>query len=115
MTGWLLIGFGRWGSSDPWLGVPVNWSQISGAKVLVEATLPTMNVELSQGAHFFHNITSFQIYHFSVRHDGEFSINWSWLNERDVVVETDNIRHVRLNRPLDIKVDGRHSRGVVLT
>ena len=63
---YLLIGFGRWGSSDPWLGIPVEWSQISGAGAVVEATLPEMNVDLSQGSHFFHNISSFQVSYFSV-------------------------------------------------
>jgi hypothetical protein len=58
---YLLIGFGRWGSSDPWLGIPVEWGQISGAKAIVEATLPQMNIEPSQGSHFFHNISSFHV------------------------------------------------------
>jgi len=112
---YLLIGFGRWGSTDPWLGTPVNWAQISGAKVIVEATLPEMNVELSQGSHFFHNITSFRICYFSVRHDGEHSIDWSWLNGRPTFTETDNVRHVRLSSPLKVRVDGRHGRGVVFS
>ena len=55
---YLLIGFGRWGSSDPWLGIPVTWGMVSGAKAIVEATLPSMNVEPSQGSHFFHNLSS---------------------------------------------------------
>jgi hypothetical protein len=65
---YLLIGFGRWGSSDPWLGIPVNWGQICGAKVIVESTLEGMNVEPSQGAHFFHNISSFRVSYFTVHH-----------------------------------------------
>ncbi|NIV03277.1 MAG: hypothetical protein GWN59_01180, partial [Calditrichae bacterium] len=77
---YLLIGFGRWGSSDPWLGTPVNWGQVCGAKVIVEATLPKMNVDLSQGSHFFHNINSFQVSYFSVSHSGPYSIDWDWLN-----------------------------------
>jgi hypothetical protein len=112
---YLLIGFGRWGSSDYWLGIPVNWSQISGARVLVEATLPNMNVELSQGSHFFHNITSFQIFYFSVRHDSRYCIDWEWLKQRDTIRETHHVRHVRTESPLTVKVDGRHSRGVVLS
>ena len=66
---YLLIGFGRWGSSDPWLGIPVNWGQIAGARVIVESTLPGMDKEPSQGAHFFHNIVSFQVCYLCVRHD----------------------------------------------
>ena len=69
---YLLIGFGRWGSSDPWLGIPVAWSQIGGARAIVEATLPAMNVDLSQGSHFFHNISSFDVSYFSVPFDGDF-------------------------------------------
>ncbi|HTQ09707.1 MAG TPA: PEP/pyruvate-binding domain-containing protein, partial [Fimbriimonadaceae bacterium] len=76
---YLLIGFGRWGSSHPSLGIPVDWSQISGARTIVEATLPEMNVELSQGSHFFHNLSSFRASYFMVRHDGPFPIRWEWL------------------------------------
>ncbi len=80
----LLMGFGRWGSSDPWLGIPVTWDQISSAKVIVETTLPTMNVELSQGSHFFHNMTSFQVSYLSVHHDSQPGIDWDWLSGQEV-------------------------------
>ena len=110
---YLLIGFGRWGSSHPSLGIPVDWSQISGAKTVVEATLPDMNVELSQGSHFFHNLSSFRASYFMVRHDGPFPINWEWLNRQPVVHETELVRHVRPSAPLSIRVDGRSARGVV--
>lgn len=111
---YLLIGFGRWGSSHPSLGIPVDWSQISGARTIVEATLPDMNVELSQGSHFFHNLSSFRASYFMVRHDGPFPINWEWLNRQPVVSETALVRHVRLAAPLVVRVDGRNARGVVL-
>jgi hypothetical protein len=111
---YLLIGFGRWGSSDPWLGIPVNWGQVSGARVIVEATLPTMDVELSQGSHFFHNITSFRVSYFSVRHGGSAAIDWTWLKEHPPSHETSRCRHIRLSSPLVVKVDGRTGRGVVL-
>jgi hypothetical protein len=111
---YLLIGFGRWGSSQPTLGIPVDWSQISGAKTLVETTLPEMNVELSQGSHFFHNLSSFRASYFMLRHDGPFSINWDWLNRQTVVTETELVRHVRLATPILVKVDGRTARGVVI-
>jgi hypothetical protein len=110
---YLLIGFGRWGSADPWLGIPISWGQIAGAKVIVEATLPEMNVDLSQGSHFFHNLTSFQISYFSVKHSGPYKIDWKWLNEQSVVREFDFIKHVHLINPLKIKVDGRSGRGVI--
>jgi hypothetical protein len=110
---YLLIGFGRWGTSDAWAGIPVNWGQISGAKAIVEAPLAGMNSELSQGSHFFHNVTSFSVLYFSMPYSGEFSIHWEWLNQQQVVSETDSIKHVELKKPLSIKVDGRTGRGVI--
>jgi hypothetical protein len=111
----LLIGFGRWGSSQPSLGIPVNWSQISGARTIVEATLPNMNVELSQGSHFFHNLSSFRASYFMVQHYRQYGIDWDWLNQQPVVSETEFIRHVRLAEPLSVRVDGRTARGVILS
>ena len=111
---YLLIGFGRWGSSHPSLGIPVNWSQISGARAIVEATLPNMNVGLSQGSHFFHNLSSFRASYFMVRHGGPLPIRWEWLNRQPVVSETEHVRHVRIKAPLMVRVDGRSGRGVVL-
>jgi hypothetical protein len=113
-TPYLLIGFGRWGSSDPWLGIPVNWGQISGAKVIVESMLENMNVELSQGSHFFHNITSFSVLYFSLPFNSEFKINWNWLSQQETVCETDYIKHIKFKSPLQVKVDGRTGRGVIL-
>jgi hypothetical protein len=109
----LLIGFGRWGSSHPSLGIPVDWSQISGARTMVEATLPEMNVELSQGSHFFHNLSSFRTSYFMVPHGTHLGINWNWLNQQPVVHETDFIRHVRPAGNLVVRVDGRSRRGVI--
>lgn len=110
---YLLIGFGRWGSSDPWLGIPIDWSQIAGAKVIVESTLFGINVELSQGSHFFHNLSSFNVCYFSINYDGKFAIDWEWLNNQTLVNETEFVRHVKLNNPLKIKVDGRKGLGVI--
>ncbi len=110
---YLLIGFGRWGSSDPWLGIPIDWSQIAGAKVIVESTLFGINVELSQGSHFFHNLSSFNVCYFSINYDGKFAIDWDWLNNQTLVNETEFVRHVKLNNPLKIKVDGRKGIGVI--
>ena len=111
---YLLIGFGRWGSSDPWLGIPVTWPQISGARVIVEATLPEMNVDASQGSHFFHNMISFHVLYFTVRHAGPYAVDWDWLDRQPACSETRFLRHVRLNTPLETRVDGREGRGVVL-
>jgi len=110
---YLLIGFGRWGSVDPSLGIPVNWADIACAKVIVEATLPDMNVEPSQGSHFFHNITSFQVSYFSIHHEKERGIDWEWLNARPAVSETEHVRHVRVDKPMRVKVDGRSGRGAI--
>jgi hypothetical protein len=113
-TPYLLIGFGRWGSTDPWLGIPVNWGQISGAKVIVESMKENMNVELSQGSHFFHNITCFRILYFSLPINTDFKIDWKWLEEKETVSETDFIRHIKLNKPLQVKVDGRTGKGSII-
>lgn len=110
---YLLIGFGRWGSSDPWLGIPATWAQISGARGIVEATLPQMNVELSQASHFFHNVSSFRIAYMMVRHDGAGRIDWDWLRTLPVVRQTEFVRHVRVAPPLTLAVDGRERRAVV--
>ena len=115
---YLLLGFGRWGSSDPWLGIPVNWGQIAGARVIVESTLPKMDVDPSQGAHFFHNIISFQVCYLCVRHDqgaelAHRKIDWQWLELQPSASETDYVRHLRLEKPLTVKVDGRSGRGAV--
>jgi hypothetical protein len=110
-----LIGFGRWGSSDPWLGIPVEWSQIAGARAIVEATLPDLLTDPSQGSHFFHNVTSFRIAYFSVRHGGTYPIRFERLDERPAVAESAHVRHVRWERPLTVLVDGRTGRGVILS
>ena len=110
---YLLIGFGRWGSSDPWLGVPVDWAEISGATVVVEATLPQMTPDLSQGSHFFHNLISFEVLYLSVSHTSEPGIRWDWLDAQEAESETELVRHVRLDRPLEVKVDGRTGRGAI--
>jgi hypothetical protein len=108
---YLLIGFGRWGSSDPWLGIPVQWSQIAGARALVEATLPEMNVEASQGSHFFHNLASFQVSYFMIRHGRAQGIAWDWLDAQPAAAEGRFVRRLRLSRPLLVEVDGRCGRG----
>jgi hypothetical protein len=95
------------------LGIPVNWGQVSGAKVVVEATPENVSVELSQGSHFFHNITSLGVSYFSIPPKGEYSIDWEWLDKQEIVNETQFLRHVRLAAPLSIRVDGRQSRGVI--
>jgi hypothetical protein len=110
---YLLIGFGRWGSSDPWLGIPVKWGQICGARAIVEATRPDMMIEASQGSHFFHNISSFGVSYFSIWHESRPGIDWDWLDAMPAVSETEFVRMVRTDTPLLVKVDGRSGRGGV--
>ncbi len=110
---YLLIGSGRWGTSDPQAGIPVNFGQICGAKVIVECALPETSSMLSQGSHFFHNITSFRVFYFSLEAEDRYKIDWEWINKQPVVHETSYVRHVRLSTPLKIKVDGASSRGVI--
>lgn len=111
---YLLIGYGRWGTSDPWLGIPVTWAQISGAKAIVESSLPGIQADPSQGSHFFHNITSFRVFYFSVRHTDRHPIDWGWLEGQGHLAETPHVRHARLKRPLRIRVDGRTGRGIIV-
>ena len=110
---YLLIGFGRWGTSDSSLGIPVAWGQISGARAIVEATLPDVQPDLSQGSHFFHNLLSFRVLYLSVEHHGPHHIDWDWLGRQPVVQSTAHVTHVRLADPLEVRVDGAGGRGVI--
>jgi len=110
---YLLIGFGRFGSSDPWLGIPVNWGQIAGARAIVEAGLPGLFVEPSQGSHFFHNLSSFEVSYLTVPVGALRGIDFEWLDRQAAVSETEFVRHVRLAAPLLLRVDGRTGRGVI--
>jgi CheY-like chemotaxis protein len=110
---YLMIGPGRWGTADRWLGIPVEWHQIAGARVIVETELEDVAVTPSEGTHFFQNITSFGIGYLTVqRHSG--SVDFDWLAAQPASGETSFLRHVRLERPLDVRIDGRSGRGVVL-
>ncbi len=110
---YLLVGFGRWGSTDPSMGIGVRWSQISGVKVLVEAGLEAFNVDPAQGTHFFQNVTSLNIGCLSVPYDSESFFHWDWLEERPPVEQTRYLKHVRLESPLDIRIDGREGEAVI--
>jgi hypothetical protein len=111
---YLLIGFGRFGTSDHWRGVPVIWSQISGARAIVEVELAGMETDLSQGSHFFHNVTGFQVLYYSLRRSDEARIDWPWLEGLAERNATELVRHVEAPRPLRLLVDGRTGRGVIL-
>lgn len=113
--GYVLVGPGRWGSSDSWLGIPVKWPYISNARVIVECGLENYRVDPSQGTHFFQNLTSFGVGYFTVnpfKGDGWF--DEAFLNAQPAVEETEYLRHVRFDAPITIKMDGKKSLGVVL-
>ena len=112
---YLLIGPGRWGSNDPLLGIPVKWDQISGARAIIESDFLDLSVDPSQGSHFFQNLTAFQVGYFSVspRVRGSF-VDWKWLASLPAVSESALVRHVRLDRGVTVKMNGRERRGVIL-
>jgi hypothetical protein len=109
---YVLIGFGRWGSSDPWLGVPVDWGQISGASVIVETSISGMNPDPSQGAHFFHNLIGLGVFYLTASRIGG-SVDWSWLEAQPTAGESKHVRHLRLAQPMAARVDGLAGLGVV--
>jgi len=111
---YVLIGVGRWGSLDPWLGIPVTWDQISGAGVIVESGFRDFNVTPSQGSHFFQNITSFRIGYFTVNSvDNLGFINWEWLAQQKAVEETECIRHLQFDDPVDVRINGHKNKGII--
>jgi DNA-binding NarL/FixJ family response regulator len=110
---YVLIGPGRWGTTDPSLGVPVDWSQIAGAKVIIETPTRHRNVELSQGTHFFHNLTALRLGYLSVA-EGDDLLDRAWLDALPASRRSGHLRHVRLGEPLLVVLDGRRARGVVL-
>ena len=112
---YLLIGVGRWGSADPWLGIPVTWEQISGARVIVEAGFADLEVTPSQGTHFFQNLTSFNVGYFTINPDaGEGFVAWDWLAAQPAVRETGYVRHLRFDQPGVVKMNGKQGEGVIL-
>ena len=113
--GYVLVGPGRWGSSDTWLGIPVKWPHISAARVIVEAGLTNYRVDPSQGTHFFQNLTSFGVGYFTINaYSGDGVYDQAFLDSMPAVEETRFLRHVRFERPLVIKMDGKRNLGVVL-
>ncbi|MCP3906365.1 MAG: histidine kinase, partial [Planctomycetes bacterium] len=113
---YLLIGPGRWGSADPLLGIPVNWGQIAGARIIVETVFANATVTPSEGSHFFHNMTAFRVGYMTVDPSkGDGSIDWEWLRGQEVVKSCPNgLRWVRLREPLLGLIDGESRAGVIL-
>jgi hypothetical protein len=112
---YVLVGPGRWGSSDPWLGIPVKWSQISAARVIVESGLENFRIDPSQGTHFFQNLTSFRVGYMTINPflgDGSYDV--AFLDRMEAVYEDEHLRHVHFEEPLEILLDGRTHRGAVM-
>jgi hypothetical protein len=108
---YLLIGPGRWGSQDSWLGIPVRWGQICGARAIVEMGLENYNVDPSQGTHFFQNLTSLRVAYISVNtHLKQGKLDMDWLDSQPALSETDRVRHIRLESSLTIRLDGRQGK-----
>jgi hypothetical protein len=100
---------------DPWLGIPVTWDQISGARAIVESGFFDMNVEPSQGSHFFQNITSFQVGYFTVTSSSKDGfIDWEWLARQTAVEEKQYTRHLRFSSPITVHINGQRNKGVIL-
>lgn len=112
--GYILAGFGRWGSSNPWLGVPVRWGDISEVKVIVECGLDNFRIEPSQGTHFFQNMTSFGVGYITINpYAGEGNLDFNRLDEMPALYESNLVRHVRFNNPLEICIDGVKNKAIV--
>jgi len=112
---YILIGPGRWGTRDPYIGIPVNWSQISNAKVIVETSLEEFPLDASLGSHFFHNVTSMNVGYFSIQHDSSTSfIRWEDLDEQKVIAETEFVKHIRFKEPVCIMMDGKKRISIIL-
>jgi hypothetical protein len=112
---YVLVGPGRWGSSDPWLGIPVKWPQIAAARLIVESGLENYRIDPSQGTHFFQNLTSFRVGYFTIHpyiNDGFFDV--AYLDSLPAEYEDDMIRHVHFDKPLTMIINGRTNSGVLL-
>jgi len=109
---YILIGPGRWGSADPWLGIPVIWSDIAGVKVIIETPYSERPLEPSQGSHFFHDMVSSQVGYIVTKKD-KGNIDWKWLDTLKVVEETEDIKHVITSSELEIHIDGKHGKAII--
>ena len=112
---YLLIGVGRWGSLDPWLGIPVTWGQISGARVIIEAGFKDFTVMPSQGSHFFQNLQALMVGYFTVKSDDSASfVDWNWLLEKEPLSKNEYTSLIRFKQPVIIKMNGSHNKGVII-
>ncbi len=110
-----LVGVGRWGSRDPWLGIPVTWDQVAGAQVIVEAGLRDLKVTPSQGTHFFQNLSSFDVGYFTVNPElGDGFVDWAWLDAQPALSDAEHVRHLRLEQPVLVLMNGKKNEGLIL-
>jgi len=111
---YILIGPGRWGTRDRFLGIPVNWAQISNAKVIVEISIPNFPLDSSLGSHFFHNITSMNVGYLSVQ-DSSLTdfINWDIVKKQKVITQTEFFKHIQFEKPLKIVINGKQRKSLI--
>jgi hypothetical protein len=111
---YILIGPGRWGTSDRWLGIPTKWDQISAARVIVEVDYGDFVVEPSFGTHFFQNLITFAIGYLTINSSSSYNFfDWDWLNSLETLSETEYLKHVRLDQPMNILIDGRTGKAMI--
>lgn len=111
---YVLMGPGRWGSSDPNLGIPVRWDQISNSKVIIESNYEGFSVDPSYGTHFFHNVTSIGIGYLTINNlSGKGVIDWKWFASQNPVEDLGYVKHIRVQRPFDIRIDGSTGKGII--
>src|SRR4030042_5705325 len=111
---YILSGPGRWGSSDPWLGIPIKWAQISAARIIVESGLVNYRIDPSQGTHFFYNLTTFGVGYLTINpylNEGVYNIDF--LAAQQAAYESEYIRHITFPKPIKVEIDGKNNRAVV--
>ena len=111
-TPYVLIGPGRWGSSDPWLGIPVVWSDIAGAKTIIETPYRERPIDPSQGSHFFHDMIASQVVYLITKKQED--IKWEWIKKQKTIKQTEFIKHIKTQKPLKVMVDGKEGKGVII-
>ena len=114
-TNYILIGPGRWGSTDVWRGIPIKWQQISGSRVIVESGLENYHIDPSQGTHIFQNLTAFRVGYFNINPSrGDGFIDYDFLSDAEIVSGDEFLRHVRFPQPLTVMIDGKKKLGVIM-
>jgi hypothetical protein len=111
---YILIGPGRWGSADRWLGIPVIWRDIRGVGAIIETSHAALHADPSQGSHFFQNLTASGICYLTLQNESHGFLRWDWLNRQTTTTRTPFLRHIRLPQALELCVDGKSSEGVIL-